>query len=792
MWGPSIAIFIFALVILLVPKQSFAAPTYTEYLDACKRSGVVASQCGSQALWNSWPDSEKQRRFDAYSQNAETAKKNQEKFKKGEVDCTATKDYWFNLPTCLMRAALSWIGAGFVWIGVTLATIASGIFEASMTHLIVNFGYYINQYLKPGIDQGWTALRDIANIVIIGLFVFIAINIILGVEEFGKKKLVARVLVVAVLINFSLLFTKMIVDASNFTAFQFYNQMVKGISGTVDQTAQAIPGVESAKAAQLKTSGITGKFMQVIGITGIAGADQQKLRKIAEANQDALTALGYGLLVMVFMLALSLVLLYGAFLIISRAILIIFLMLTSALAFAAWLIPHQFVEQRFEQWWKSLLKSAFLAPILMAFLWMTLIVSDKVKDALAARGEGSGGMLGALAMDPSGEAHTVMLLNFIFILGLLYVSFKAASMFSNSISGFRFAAAGVGGTLSGASRLGGLLGRNVLGWPATLARSAMRNYMFAPGRPERRRGIRGYLGRATLRATDFASRSSFDVLRAKPLEKLAETIGTPKGLIAAAKKAGEGGIEGVLERKARRADELARRIGPTAGQRAEMEQQAQQQIDQQRQIVGQMRQTAETNFRRTQTRRPEAEAKVASHEEMRQRIENERAATVSRQRSEMRLEQERIARAQRDAEVSGATPEEIERLREPLRVLQEAQQRELDALNERARQHREDLETARETVQALNREAAEAASRDQRVVEAERALREMGTAEEQVRAADIQLREQMLWDKRAQPFVPDEMRGQQRRRDLRILAEEIQRGAPPRTPPTPPPAPPTT
>ena len=190
------------------------------------------------------------------------------------VDCSTTWDKMTNPGTCLMRSALSWLGTGLIWLGVTLATIAAGIFEATLKYTIIELGKYLG-LIKSGIDVGWTALRDIANIIIIGLFVFIAVNIILGVKDFGDKKKVARVLIVAVLINFSLLFTKVIVDASNFTAYQFYNQMVRGIDqnskNNLNQTAQVIPGTESSKQAALTGSGIAGKFMKLLGVEGVAG-----------------------------------------------------------------------------------------------------------------------------------------------------------------------------------------------------------------------------------------------------------------------------------------------------------------------------------------------------------------------------------------------------------------------------------------------------------------------------------------------------------------------------------------
>ncbi len=365
---------------------------------------------------------------------------------KTPVKCASLSDYASNPGECLVRAAFAGLGSFFMWAGIKIATFAGMVFEAALKYLIVDFATYLNKFLKPAIDTGWTALRDIANIIIIGLFVFIAINIILGVKEFGEKRKIAQVLIVAVLINFSLLFTKIIVDASNFTAYQFYNSMggEKIFSGT-QSFGQTISIPNQENTATLSASGVSAKFMDFLGVEGIADS-YSILREAQEKTQYATAALAYGFLALLFLLFVAFVFLYGAFLIASRAILIVFLMLTSALAFASWLIPQEFIEKGFKRWWESLLKTAFFAPILMALLWMTINVSETLSSALK-NATGRRGSLGALAAQASDVANITAVLSFFMVLGLLYATFATANAFSKSISGFRFATAGLGGLL---------------------------------------------------------------------------------------------------------------------------------------------------------------------------------------------------------------------------------------------------------------------------------------------------------------------------------------------------------
>ena len=462
------------------------------------------------------------------------------------VSCTGS---WWNYihPVCIMRYGFSWVGAMFVYVGIKIVIIAGGLFEAALKYTIVEFGKYL-QLLKPGIDVGWTALRDIANIIIIGLFVFIAVNIILGVKDFGDKKRVARVLIVAVLINFSLLFTKVIVDASNFTAYQFYSQMIEGVE---KQTA-TIAGYE------VGSSVIAGKFMQFLGLAGISDS-QDKLLKIGEDNRNAFYALGYGLLSLIFLLATAAVFLYGTFLIVSRAVLIVILMLTSAVAFASWLIPQQYVQSGFSKWWESLLKAAFLAPIMIALLWITVAVSEQiVKSGLA-----KGGTLGKLAENASNEANVTALLSMALILGLLFAAFAAADAFSKTISGFRFAQGGVLTALGVASRVGGIAGRFTLGAAAGGAFKGLRNA-----------GASDYwAGRMAMRPLRWLGQKTYDPMSVGTVRRTTERLG---GFVLGGDKFGDKGYLGGRARQARNAEELARAMRPPESVRNEMADQAAQ------------------------------------------------------------------------------------------------------------------------------------------------------------------------------------------------------------------------
>ena len=98
------------------------------------------------------------------------------------------------------------------------------------------------------VGTGWKLVRDFSNIFFILILVYLSISIILGIENAHAKKSIATVVVVALLINFSLLFCQIVLDSSNILARVFYNQIK--VTGTLDSgiSASDLPEVALSEA----------------------------------------------------------------------------------------------------------------------------------------------------------------------------------------------------------------------------------------------------------------------------------------------------------------------------------------------------------------------------------------------------------------------------------------------------------------------------------------------------------------------------------------------------------------
>jgi hypothetical protein len=383
---------------------------------------------------------------------------------KTKTSCSGTWSDILNPGACIARSLFAGIASFLIYIGVTFLTACGLLFEFVLQYTVISFKTPMYDSVSVAITSAWGAFRDIANILIIGFFTFIAISTILGSHEYGAKKLLARVLIVAVLINFSLLFTKLIIDSSNFLAYQFYSASLSNIDkGAADATASAKTvgnaintGIGTSQS-QVAGAGIAGTFIRYMGVTGIADS-YNKVREKQEESDSALYGLALGVLAFIFLITVGLVFLYGSFLLISRAILFIILLITSSLAFATYLIPALSDKYGWKKWWGSLMSNALLAPVLMMMLWVTLTVSATLKNGLVKNGT-----LGDLASNTTSTANISALFSYLIILGLLFASFKLASSFSSGIMGFNFAAMIPAFGLGLAAQAAGFLGRQTVG-----------------------------------------------------------------------------------------------------------------------------------------------------------------------------------------------------------------------------------------------------------------------------------------------------------------------------------------
>ncbi len=231
-------------------------------------------------------------------------------------------------------------------------------------------------YSLDFLTSGWTAVRDIANMAFIFILIYIAVVIIFKAETSGTMTMLAWVVVMALLINFSFFLTRVVVDAGNILAVQFYNAIpAQPFSQTTGGLAGPIAnGVSSLLPGSPKdlTAGIMNalQIQNVLGvqsfdlITGQSGVGVFMVNLIAKIF--IYIAVGAMLAILAFTF------LTVGFKFLIRVIVLWFVIISAPLAFAARAIPTRTAKGLYDQWFGLLINFSFYPAI---FLFIFLIIT---------------------------------------------------------------------------------------------------------------------------------------------------------------------------------------------------------------------------------------------------------------------------------------------------------------------------------------------------------------------------------------------------------------------------------
>ena len=126
-----------------------------------------------------------------------------------------------------------------------------------LTHTVLDMSTNIPK--MTGINIGWKLLRDLMNIAFIFLLVWEGIKMIIGQgSQDGVRKFITSIVIASILVNFSLFFTKILIDASNVVTVGFYNSIINP-----DQKIN----VSGSNSEDIR--GLSVPFMQALGVSKV-------------------------------------------------------------------------------------------------------------------------------------------------------------------------------------------------------------------------------------------------------------------------------------------------------------------------------------------------------------------------------------------------------------------------------------------------------------------------------------------------------------------------------------------
>src|SRR3990167_3840207 len=413
--------------------------------------------------------------------------------------------------------------------------IAGAVLNQSVQYTVLQMSNTLSQITS--INEAWGVIRDLANMLFIFVLLYVAIGTILGLSKVNWKKTLVLIVIAALLINFSLFFTKIIVDASNIVALAFY----KGISTCTT------------------SNGLSGCFMEHMKLTTLYKC--KSTGSFGECNlEDKNVAIGkivvIGIMGFAFNLVAAFVFFAAAIMFIVRFAIIVFLLILSPLAFAAMILPK--LAEYANKWWKQLIGQAVFAPVFMILAWVTLKILSTIGGNPATGqkgvfGQEAGAALSNLAVT-SGEpdVSTVgLFMNFIvviaFMVGTLIISRQVSKQGGTMAQKAVGAAFGLG---VGVAAYGG---RRLIGGQAR---------KIADDKELRDKAAAGDIGaRLKLRTAQGLARSSFDIR--KPTAAFGGALGM--GDLGIDNKIGarKGGYDEYIKQKTKKKTEFAKSFEAT-------------------------------------------------------------------------------------------------------------------------------------------------------------------------------------------------------------------------------------
>lgn len=291
------------------------------------------------------------------------------------------------------QAAGNFVGRGLISFAAFVTWLGGTVFDYAMKEYVLEFGQNVAA-LESTLNTLWTLVRDVCNLAFVFGFIYIGISTIINPDSASMKRFLSRIIIGAILINFSLYFTQVVIDFTNFTATQIYTSM----------------GVTEDKSIMVA-------FRTHMGLSTLWDDDPETTERLADSS----ASFAYYIFGAVVLLVAGLTFGITGVLLIVRFIELFLIMIFSPIIFAARIFPQ--TEDYSKKIIKKLLAVSFFAPAYMLLIYVALTIAN----ALVAPPQDGGSMkeviLNGVKENPN--ALTVII-NYCIVIILLWSSLSLA------------------------------------------------------------------------------------------------------------------------------------------------------------------------------------------------------------------------------------------------------------------------------------------------------------------------------------------------------------------------------
>jgi hypothetical protein len=333
-------------------------------------------------------------------------------------------------------------------------------FFLSVSGMLLNISIILTLNIKalyeatPAIDQVWLVIRNLSSMFIIFALIYTSILTILDAAKTSASTLIKNIIMAGILINFSLFFTKTLIDASNLVSLQFYRALVPN-SATIDKN-----NIITVVTKSFTTGGLSDIFMQNMRLPSIYNNPKGFLTGATETNFFKIIIATTGGSILMILAAGSILAAAIAFII--RIVILLLLMGFSPVYFIGMIFP-QVKESISNKWLNWLTSQLVFMPIYLIFMYVA------VRFLTGINGSGFFNQLDAARATTGSSGNFLMsmvglILQYTIAYFLLIVPLMAALKLGGDSAKWGVAAQKwVSGAVSG------VIGRNTVGRGARLA-----------------------------------------------------------------------------------------------------------------------------------------------------------------------------------------------------------------------------------------------------------------------------------------------------------------------------------
>lgn len=277
-----------------------------------------------------------------------------------------------------------------------------GLILVLVMEVLISVAQYSNFINAPAVGNGWVIVRDMCNMFFVLILLIIAFATILKLENYSYKKWLPKLILMAILINFSKTICGLLIDVAQVVMLTFVNAFKGMAAGNLVQNL----GIK--EIVTLASNGGDVGFWAIVG-----------------AYFLGLIYILISLVVIVTMVAM----------LAMRIVMIWIYVVLSPLAYLMAAFPGG--QKYSSQWWSEFTKNLIVGPVLAFFIWLSFaalqdgtVIKDfpvqGTSDIEARAAQGGVANSGDISSETTEAAKPEVVLRFVIAIGMLIGGLKIA------------------------------------------------------------------------------------------------------------------------------------------------------------------------------------------------------------------------------------------------------------------------------------------------------------------------------------------------------------------------------